>query len=448
MVMQCDCGVCDHLLAAALSLCGEMRMCRCAQRACSFSMGSSTRPEHSTHRPIDSRSWMQHELVTNVPIHCPHGTNRTPSSPTPDVSMPAPPDATSQEIDSLADLVRQKVAAREANQVLSVSGSDATNKAAPKKAKWSPYKGGLWGVGTKKAASVHAISVKKPTSALDGKKPLSPEVTSTPASPVSPMQTSELSAAVSPRQQSAPASPASRNWSSAPVSPNRLSVPSSPRSASSRSMQSPTLLQTVDEYLAADAADHHSFEILDDRALEAARWTDKEIRNLIGEIKRLGSPDDQGRSCVDFGVLFEETANMFDALSGLLKTAKKYNVVEFAGEQLWQGRDDRTQIILVADHFHGIKIRRRSTVDLTAISETRKSTRGFDSGFVPGSKCSICDNTVYQTDYVGASGKVFCKKCFRCGGCDKKLSQADYNVSRDGGIRCHKCHTDYERAHF
>lgn len=58
-------------------------------------------------------------------------------------------------------------------------------------------------------------------------------------------------------------------------------------------------------YLAADATDHHSFEMLDERALEAARWTDKEIRNLMGEIKRLGSPDDQGCFNVNFGVLFE-----------------------------------------------------------------------------------------------------------------------------------------------
>lgn len=95
---------------------------------------------------------------------------------------------TTQEIDSLADLVRQKVAAREASQVLSVTGNVAASKPAPKKAKWSAYKGGLWGVGTKKAASVHAISVKKPTADLDGKKPVSPNSAVSPVSPVSPVQ--------------------------------------------------------------------------------------------------------------------------------------------------------------------------------------------------------------------------------------------------------------------
>lgn len=59
---------------------------------------------------------------------------------------------------------------------------------------------------------------------------------------------------------------------------------------------------------------------------------------------------------------------MFDALSGLLKTAKKYKVVEYSGEQLWQGRDDQTKITLVSEQFTGIKIRRRSTVDLSAVS--------------------------------------------------------------------------------
>ena len=37
---------------------------------------------------------------------------------------------------------------------------------------------------------------------------------------------------------------------------------------------------------------------------------------------------------VTFGLLFEETANIFDALVGILKTSKKYGVVHFNGDQV------------------------------------------------------------------------------------------------------------------
>lgn len=47
---------------------------------------------------------------------------------------------------------------------------------------------------------------------------------------------------------------------------------------------------------------------------------------LISEIKRLGRQNEQGQWKVEFGPLFEETANLFEALSGILKTAKKHKV--------------------------------------------------------------------------------------------------------------------------
>ncbi len=40
----------------------------------------------------------------------------------------------------------------------------------------------------------------------------------------------------------------------------------------------------------------------------------------------LGNPGPNGRPQVKYGPLFVETANMFEALSGTLKTAKKYQV--------------------------------------------------------------------------------------------------------------------------
>ena len=135
------------------------------------------------------------------------------------------------------------------------------------------------------------------------------------------------------------------------------------------------------------------FEELDPKAVEAAKWVDKQIRMLIEEIKtcvrsewendkkkgrRNVSIDSRaivlskspfflphisfshltflyflfslflsllspfcclvrrgkvvsGAPQVTFGCLFEETANTFDALSGILKTAKKYKVCACEG---------------------------------------------------------------------------------------------------------------------
>ena len=47
---------------------------------------------------------------------------------------------------------------------------------------------------------------------------------------------------------------------------------------------------------------------------------------LVHEIIRLGEKNASGLWEVKFGVLFEETANLFEALSGILKTAKKHKV--------------------------------------------------------------------------------------------------------------------------
>lgn len=57
--------------------------------------------------------------------------------------------------------------------------------------------------------------------------------------------------------------------------------------------------------------------------LDAVRWTDKELRKLIAQIQLLGQEVD-GKHEVTFGTMFVETANVFEALSGTLLTAKKH----------------------------------------------------------------------------------------------------------------------------
>ncbi|XP_038583134.1 costars family protein ABRACL isoform X2 [Micropterus salmoides] len=74
-----------------------------------------------------------------------------------------------------------------------------------------------------------------------------------------------------------------------------------------------------------------------------------EINLLVQEIQRLGSKNDDGQTSVKFGVLFndEQCANIFEALVGTLKAAKKRKVINFQGELLLQGVHDNTEIVLL-----------------------------------------------------------------------------------------------------
>ena len=65
-------------------------------------------------------------------------------------------------------------------------------------------------------------------------------------------------------------------------------------------------------------------EDLDPAAIEAAEWTNTQIRKLIDMIKQYGNEDTTTHVwTITFGTLFEETAQVFDALSGICKTSKK-----------------------------------------------------------------------------------------------------------------------------
>jgi len=75
---------------------------------------------------------------------------------------------------------------------------------------------------------------------------------------------------------------------------------------------------------------------------------DHEIELLKEEIKRLGNEQD-GNFVVKFGVLFkdEKCANIFEALVGTLRAAKKRKIVKFEGEMLLSPMNDNTDIVLL-----------------------------------------------------------------------------------------------------
>lgn len=76
-----------------------------------------------------------------------------------------------------------------------------------------------------------------------------------------------------------------------------------------------------------------------------------EVELLVGEIKRLGSPNASGQMVVKFGVLFsdDKCANLFEALVGTLRAAKRKKIVTYEGELLLQGVHDQVDITLLKE---------------------------------------------------------------------------------------------------
>ncbi|NXL61943.1 ABRAL protein, partial [Chordeiles acutipennis] len=76
-----------------------------------------------------------------------------------------------------------------------------------------------------------------------------------------------------------------------------------------------------------------------------------EISLLVEEIRRLGTKNADGQVSVKFGVLFadDKCANLFEALVGTLKAAKRRKIVTYQGELLLQGVHDNVDIMLLQD---------------------------------------------------------------------------------------------------
>ncbi|KAJ0010001.1 hypothetical protein Pint_33452 [Pistacia integerrima] len=75
---------------------------------------------------------------------------------------------------------------------------------------------------------------------------------------------------------------------------------------------------------------------------------EEEVQRLKEEIQRLGKVQPDGSYEVTFGVLFNDDrcANIFEALVGTLRAAKRRKIVTYDGELLLQGVHDNVEIIL------------------------------------------------------------------------------------------------------
>jgi len=78
-----------------------------------------------------------------------------------------------------------------------------------------------------------------------------------------------------------------------------------------------------------------------------------EVELLQEEIRRLGSADPAtGNVVVTFGTLFNDDrcANVFEALVGTLRAAKKRKIIQYDGELLLQGVHDKVEIKLIVNN--------------------------------------------------------------------------------------------------
>ena len=88
-----------------------------------------------------------------------------------------------------------------------------------------------------------------------------------------------------------------------------------------------------------------------DTISSCAMNVEHEIQLLIKEIKRLGTPNADGLITVKFGVLFRDDrcANLFEAMVGTLRAAKRKKFIMYEGELLLQGVNDNVDIVLLKE---------------------------------------------------------------------------------------------------
>ena len=112
-----------------------------------------------------------------------------------------------------------------------------------------------------------------------------------------------------------------------------------------------------------------------------------EIKLLIDEIKRLGAENSENKTwTVKYGVLFsdDKCANIFEALVGTLRAAKKRKIVKFDGEILLQGVHDQVDVVLLKDTLW--------------LDEAETDTRSH-----------LCGNEFCQNYYIDTISSIICK---------------------------------------
>lgn len=110
-------------------------------------------------------------------------------------------------------------------------------------------------------------------------------------------------------------------------------------------------------------------ELTEKRAIAATRWADGVMAKVVQALKAFGTETADGKYEVTYGVLFDATDNLFESLSGALRTAKNQKIIAFKAPMLLKGAHDREVITLLktelepgtADTYNYQQIRQMSS---------------------------------------------------------------------------------------
>lgn len=84
------------------------------------------------------------------------------------------------------------------------------------------------------------------------------------------------------------------------------------------------------------------------RAKKACHHINQELATLLSVIRGIGKRDNStGQISVTFGSLFRYYIPISDKVVGLLLRARRWRLVNFSGEMLYQGQDDNTMVTLL-----------------------------------------------------------------------------------------------------
>ncbi|XP_043946376.1 actin-binding Rho-activating protein-like [Protopterus annectens] len=84
-----------------------------------------------------------------------------------------------------------------------------------------------------------------------------------------------------------------------------------------------------------------------ERAQRAHKHVYKEMEEMCFIIRQMGVKGKDGKVRIRFGDLFEDYVRISDKVVGIALRARKHGMLDFEGEMLWQGRDDKVIITLL-----------------------------------------------------------------------------------------------------
>ncbi|XP_061544315.1 actin-binding Rho-activating protein [Phycodurus eques] len=84
-----------------------------------------------------------------------------------------------------------------------------------------------------------------------------------------------------------------------------------------------------------------------ERGDRAHKHVRREMEEMVRIIRDMGFRDGEGRTAVTFGRLFDRYVKISDKVVGILLRCRKHKMLEFRGEMLWKGQDDRVVITVV-----------------------------------------------------------------------------------------------------